>query len=126
MSSGVLTKEDGKPRSNYHFHLLSNLFSAKFCRTFEITSKKKKKRKIKTACKSFFEMYGIVATNNKESDMGLSTTEILVIVLLVLVLFGTKKIPESFPIPGEKLESLFQYRSEILPVVFPEAVGNIF
>ena len=26
--------------------------------------------------------------------MGLSTTEILVIVLLVLVLFGTKKIPE--------------------------------
>ena len=39
-------------------------------------------------------MYGIVATNNKESDMGLSTTEILVIVLLVLVLFGTKKIPE--------------------------------
>ena len=39
-------------------------------------------------------MYGIVATNKKESDMGLSTTEILVIVLLVLVLFGTKKIPE--------------------------------
>ena len=27
-----------QPRSNYHFHLISNLFSAKFCRTFEITS----------------------------------------------------------------------------------------
>ena len=43
LSSGVLTKEDGKPRSNYHFHFISNLFSAKFCRTFEITSKEIKK-----------------------------------------------------------------------------------
>ena len=25
-------------RSNYHFQLINNLFSAKFCRTFEITS----------------------------------------------------------------------------------------
>ena len=27
-----------QPRSNYHFQLISNLFSTKFCRTFEITS----------------------------------------------------------------------------------------
>jgi len=27
-----------QPRSNYHFQLINNLFSAKFCRTFEITS----------------------------------------------------------------------------------------
>ena len=26
------------PRSTYHFQLINNLFSAKFCRTFEITS----------------------------------------------------------------------------------------
>ena len=30
-----------QPRSNYHFQLINNLFSAKFCRTFEITSSKK-------------------------------------------------------------------------------------
>ena len=53
LSSGVLTKEDGKPRSNYHFHLISNLFSAKFCRTFEITSLNKNKKQYKESFRKF-------------------------------------------------------------------------
>ena len=58
LSSGVLTKEDGKPRSNYHFQLINNLFSAKFCRTFEITSNNQSFRKTVygygTLCRTLF------------------------------------------------------------------------
>ena len=51
----------------------------------------------KMVCKSVLGMYSIFRKKYhimRRYAMGLSTTEILVIVILVLLLFGAKKIPE--------------------------------